>query len=247
MILAALLLQRGKLSRAQDSGTSSWSATAVLKPMPEELRRLPEVVWAKTAAVRPRRGRAHLRPEHVRPELPVHSPPCAMVVGDDRRVARDPHRLGRPHQPRPVRHRRRRRARGRQPVRRPQHRLLPRAGRRRRRRARWSRCSSACPRCASRGCSSRSRRSPSPSRSTSTSSTSTTSRRSCPPACERPLLWERFDLERRATTCTSSASRSSGCRSWPRTASARPGRAASSSPRVTTSGPPTPPPCRPPT
>jgi branched-chain amino acid transport system permease protein len=47
VILAALLLQRGKLSRAQESGASSWSATAVLKPIPDELKRLPEVVWLK--------------------------------------------------------------------------------------------------------------------------------------------------------------------------------------------------------
>ncbi len=47
VILAALLLQRGKLSRAQESGSSSWSATAVLKPIPDELRRLPEVIWSK--------------------------------------------------------------------------------------------------------------------------------------------------------------------------------------------------------
>jgi branched-chain amino acid transport system permease protein len=43
VILVALLLQRGKLSRAEDSGASSWSATSVLKPIPEELRHLPEV------------------------------------------------------------------------------------------------------------------------------------------------------------------------------------------------------------
>ena len=49
VILGALLLQRGKLSRAQESGTSTWSATAVLKPIPEELRRLPEVVWVRRA------------------------------------------------------------------------------------------------------------------------------------------------------------------------------------------------------
>lgn len=47
VILVALLVQRGKLSRAEESGTSSWSATAVLKPIPEELRRVPEVLWAK--------------------------------------------------------------------------------------------------------------------------------------------------------------------------------------------------------
>ncbi|MDQ2649797.1 MAG: hypothetical protein M3Z03_09590, partial [Actinomycetota bacterium] len=49
VILLALLLQRGKLSRAQEGATSSWSATAVLKPIPDELRRLPEVVWVRRA------------------------------------------------------------------------------------------------------------------------------------------------------------------------------------------------------
>lgn len=47
VILGALLLQKGKLSRAQESAGSSWSATAVLKPIPEELRKLPEVIWTK--------------------------------------------------------------------------------------------------------------------------------------------------------------------------------------------------------
>src|SRR3954465_8898273 len=47
VIVAALLLQRGKLSRAQEGGTTSWSAAAVAKPIPEELRHLPEVRWAK--------------------------------------------------------------------------------------------------------------------------------------------------------------------------------------------------------
>jgi branched-chain amino acid transport system permease protein len=51
VILGALLLQRGKLSRAQESGTSTWSATAVLKPVPDELRRLPEVVWVKRGLI----------------------------------------------------------------------------------------------------------------------------------------------------------------------------------------------------
>ena len=49
VILVALLAQRDKLSRAQEAGASSWSATAVLKPIPLELRRLPEVVWVKRA------------------------------------------------------------------------------------------------------------------------------------------------------------------------------------------------------
>jgi len=51
VILGALLLQRGRLSRAQESGTSSWSATAVLKPIPDELRKLPEVVWSKRVLI----------------------------------------------------------------------------------------------------------------------------------------------------------------------------------------------------
>jgi branched-chain amino acid transport system permease protein len=50
VILAALLLQSGKLSRAMETGISTWSATSVLKPIPEELRRLPEVRWVKWGA-----------------------------------------------------------------------------------------------------------------------------------------------------------------------------------------------------
>jgi branched-chain amino acid transport system permease protein len=49
VIVGALLLQRGKLSRAEEGGGSSWSATGVVKPVPEELRRLPEVLWPKRA------------------------------------------------------------------------------------------------------------------------------------------------------------------------------------------------------
>ena len=47
VILAALLLQSGKLSRAQESATSTWSAISVLKPTPLELRDLPEVRWSR--------------------------------------------------------------------------------------------------------------------------------------------------------------------------------------------------------
>jgi branched-chain amino acid transport system permease protein len=49
VIVAALLLQSGKLSRAQENDESSWTGAAILKPIPEELRRLPEVKWAKWA------------------------------------------------------------------------------------------------------------------------------------------------------------------------------------------------------
>jgi branched-chain amino acid transport system permease protein len=49
VILGALLLQRGKLSRAVEGVTSSWSSTGVVKAIPRELRHLPEVRWVKTA------------------------------------------------------------------------------------------------------------------------------------------------------------------------------------------------------
>src|SRR5205807_7052206 len=45
----ALLLQRGSLSRARVGITTAWSAIGVVKPVPRELRRLPEVRWAKLA------------------------------------------------------------------------------------------------------------------------------------------------------------------------------------------------------
>jgi branched-chain amino acid transport system permease protein len=47
VIIVALLAQHGRLSRAQESGASSWSAIKVLKPIPDELRRLPEVMWSR--------------------------------------------------------------------------------------------------------------------------------------------------------------------------------------------------------
>ena len=43
VILGALILQRGKLSRAQEGAGSSWSSTGIIKPVPLELRHLPEV------------------------------------------------------------------------------------------------------------------------------------------------------------------------------------------------------------
>jgi len=46
-ILGTLLLQRGKLSRAQDSGISSWQALKEYRPIPSELRGLPIVVGAR--------------------------------------------------------------------------------------------------------------------------------------------------------------------------------------------------------
>ena len=47
IIVVALLAQRKLLSRAQESGSSSWSAIGALKAIPFELRKLPEVVWAR--------------------------------------------------------------------------------------------------------------------------------------------------------------------------------------------------------
>jgi branched-chain amino acid transport system permease protein len=47
VIVVALLAQSGKLSRAQEAGSSSWSSVAALKPVPDELRRLPEVLWTR--------------------------------------------------------------------------------------------------------------------------------------------------------------------------------------------------------
>ncbi len=47
VILIALLAQSGRLSRAFAGATSSWAAVAALKPIPEELRGVPEVKWGK--------------------------------------------------------------------------------------------------------------------------------------------------------------------------------------------------------
>ncbi|MEA3055303.1 MAG: hypothetical protein QOD30_735, partial [Actinomycetota bacterium] len=51
VIVGALLVQRGKLSRGQESGGSSWSSTNIVKPIPSELRRLPEVRWPKAGVL----------------------------------------------------------------------------------------------------------------------------------------------------------------------------------------------------
>jgi branched-chain amino acid transport system permease protein len=47
VILGALLLQRHKGSRAHETGAASWSATGIVKPVPEQLRHLPEVRWTR--------------------------------------------------------------------------------------------------------------------------------------------------------------------------------------------------------
>ncbi len=48
VILVGLLLQRrGRASRVGDEATSSWSATREVRPIPPELRKLPEVIWGR--------------------------------------------------------------------------------------------------------------------------------------------------------------------------------------------------------
>ena len=49
VIIGALLLQRGSLSRAKLGGGAAWEATGIVKPVPRELRNFPEVRWAKLA------------------------------------------------------------------------------------------------------------------------------------------------------------------------------------------------------
>ncbi len=47
VIVVALLAQSGKLSRAELLGASSWAHIGNLKPIPSELRQVPEVVWGR--------------------------------------------------------------------------------------------------------------------------------------------------------------------------------------------------------
>jgi len=49
VILVALLAQRGALSRAMDTGVSTWQAVKAFRPIPSELRNVPEVVTARYA------------------------------------------------------------------------------------------------------------------------------------------------------------------------------------------------------
>jgi branched-chain amino acid transport system permease protein len=50
VILAALLLRRERVTRAE-TGESSWDSAGVLKPVPRELRDVPEVRWLRRALV----------------------------------------------------------------------------------------------------------------------------------------------------------------------------------------------------
>jgi branched-chain amino acid transport system permease protein len=47
ILLAAMLVQRRTLSRGQDTGISTWALVKEFRPIPPELRRLPEVVWSR--------------------------------------------------------------------------------------------------------------------------------------------------------------------------------------------------------
>jgi branched-chain amino acid transport system permease protein len=47
VILAALLLQRGRLARAFDAATGTWQAVKEYRPIPPQLRQFPEVILAK--------------------------------------------------------------------------------------------------------------------------------------------------------------------------------------------------------
>ena len=50
IILVALLLQRGSLSRAYDTGVSTWQSVKAFRPIPTELRGVPEVVAARSCS-----------------------------------------------------------------------------------------------------------------------------------------------------------------------------------------------------
>jgi branched-chain amino acid transport system permease protein len=47
VLLVAMLVQKGKLSRGQDTGVSTWSLAREFRPIAPELRRLAEVRWAR--------------------------------------------------------------------------------------------------------------------------------------------------------------------------------------------------------
>jgi branched-chain amino acid transport system permease protein len=49
IILVALLVQRQKISRAEDTGVTTWRTVKEFRPIPAELRKVPEVVWVRRA------------------------------------------------------------------------------------------------------------------------------------------------------------------------------------------------------
>ena len=113
VILGALLLGKDRLSRAE-TGESTWDSAGVLRPIPAELKPLPEVR-------RPLIGLAAVG-ALVAIFVPLQASPTTVVLaqlrgdlGAHRRVAGRAHGMGRQHQPRAVRRRRCGRNGGRQP------------------------------------------------------------------------------------------------------------------------------------
>jgi branched-chain amino acid transport system permease protein len=51
VLLVAMLTQRGRLSRGQDSGVATWSMAKEFRPIPPELVRLPEVEWGRVGGI----------------------------------------------------------------------------------------------------------------------------------------------------------------------------------------------------
>jgi branched-chain amino acid transport system permease protein len=51
VLLVAMLLQRGRVSRGQDTGVATWSMAKEFRPIPPELIRLPEVEWGRFGAI----------------------------------------------------------------------------------------------------------------------------------------------------------------------------------------------------
>src|SRR5205814_5281391 len=49
ILLVAMLLQRSQLSRALDTGLATWRQAAEFRPVPPELREVPEVAWGRVA------------------------------------------------------------------------------------------------------------------------------------------------------------------------------------------------------
>ena len=62
IILVALLARRGTLSRAQDSGVSTWQTVKAFRPIPTELRDVPEVRFARFGLLALAVGTAALAP-----------------------------------------------------------------------------------------------------------------------------------------------------------------------------------------
>ena len=125
---------RSKRSRADDA-EETFSSTGILKPIPDALRSLPEVVAGRVGILALRRRGHRGDPARVRAghDARVHG---GAHLRDHRHLARRPDRLVGQREPGPVRLRRRRGRAGRRPDREGQRRPLPEPGRGRRGRRR---------------------------------------------------------------------------------------------------------------